>query len=790
MFRKSLINALSFFLLMLLIIPSRLSLTAQDIPTGTWRDHLPYKRSISVASTGEVVYCATANSLFKYDIKGQTTTTLSKANGLSDVGFSKLAWHPGTSTIIIAYANANLDLIRDGKIHNLSDIKRKNLPINKEINDITFFENDAWLATGFGIVVINLERLEIKDLYLIGDQGGYVNVNDIKFFNDTVYAATNQGILRAAQGDFLADFSNWHLWNTLPYPDAHYNTLAFFNGVPYVNLYAGSGKHDTLYQFVNGQWNHLVGHGYEYLHQLDVFHGKLLMTKSDNVLVITHDLDTFRHIYNYTPGTSTNTYLQATEAVLDDKEFVWIADLRQGLVFIYDQWAYGFIAPNGPATSNAFQMAAVENDVWVASGAYSSTWSMTFRREGVFHYDGFNWKTITYQDNPALDTIFDFVCIAPDPVDLSKVYVGTWHKGIVVLKEGKVEKIYDHTNSTMGKLENTQLGIYEVAVGGITFDQQGNLWVSTAGVTRSLSVMRPNGVWSSFDISSPGLKMSDMVSGKIVIDRIGQKWVLLGRGNGIQVFNDNNTLDNIFDDLSTNVNNIAGQGGLPSMLVTDLAIDLDGRLWIGSDKGIAVIYSPENVFTGNFYDAQQILVNQDGFDQYLLENETVTAIAVDGGNRKWIGTESSGVFLLSADGTKELARFHEGNSPLLSNGIRSIAINHRNGEVFFGTDYGIISYRADATKAEPVHGDVKVFPNPVHPGFAGPITINGLVRDADVKITTVSGDVVFSTRSQGGTAVWDGNDLSGKKVGSGVYLVFSSDQDGIETAVAKILFIR
>ncbi len=767
------------------------SLEAQNIPTGTWREHLPYSQGISVASTGRYVYCATPNSLFQYEINTQTITTLSKINGLSDVGFSKLAWHEPTQTLIITYTNANIDLIRNGKIHNLSDIKRTNLPINKTVNNITFKGNDVWLSTGFGVVVINLDRIEFKDTYLIGDQGAYINVNDIKFFNDTVFAATNEGIYRAALNDFLPDFANWQKWTDIPYHEHRYNTLDFFNGVPYINLYGGNGNHDTLYRWENGQWEHFVGvHGYEFVHQIDVFDNRLLITKSDNILVLNQGLDTFRHIFNYTLGSESYPYMQSMEAVLDNRDFVWIADRLQGLVFIYDQWAYAFITPNGPSRISAFHMEAAHGNVWVASGAYSSTWSMVFRREGIFQFDGFRWNNITHHRYEMLDTLFDIVCIAADPMDPSLVYAGTWHKGIIQLKDGVPVNIFDQHNSSLSVLENPSLGVYEVGIGGITFDPQGNMWVTNAGVTQSLSVRKRNGTWRSFDISSPGVVMSDRVSGKIVIDRIGQKWVLLGRGNGIQVFNDNNTIDNPHDDQTTNITNVVGRGGLPSMNVTELAVDLDGRIWIGSDQGIAVIYSPENVFTGNYYDAQQILINQDGFDQYLLENETVTAIAVDGGNRKWIGTESSGVFLLSADGTVEIKRFHEGNSPLLSNGIRSIAINQQSGEVFFGTDRGIISYRSDATAAEMQHTDVKIFPNPVRPEYTGAITINGLVRDADVKIATVGGNVVFSTRSQGGTAVWDGKDHSGRKVPTGVYLVFSSNADGVETAVGKILFIH
>jgi hypothetical protein len=779
----------AFIIIVLMFILTG-SIAGQDIPVGFWREHLPYNKGISVASADRTVYCVTQYSMFSYDKGDFSVAPMSKNTGISDVGFSKTAWHKPTGTLMIAYSNANIDLIRNGKVTNLSDIKRQNLPINKSINNITFKENEAWLSCGFGIVVINLEKQEFKETYLVGDDGAYIGINDVKFFEDTVYAATNNGILRAALSDYLPDYKNWKSWSSIPYPDGKYNTMAFFNGIPWINLSIGGIKGDTLFYREGGQWKHYTRFGYEICYQLDVFGDRLLMTKSDNVVVLEKNLDVYRHIFDYTLGFESAKEVVPTEAVIDDQGYVWISDFFQGLVYIYDQWAYKIIKPNGPATIHGFHMVSEDNKLWVATGAYSSTWSMTFRSDGLLGYDGITWSTINRDNEPAMDTIYDLVCVAIDPSNSKRVFAGSWDKGLIYLEDGKVKKVYDQTNSTLSILENSALGVYKVAIGGLAFDQSGNLWMTNTGVSKSLSVLRANGSWYAFDISSPDMKMSEKAQGKVVIDRIGQKWVLIGRGHGLQVFSDNNTITNTADDKTANISNFVGKGALPSTLVTDIAIDLEGRLWIGSDKGIAIIYTPENVFSGYSYDAQQILVNQDGYDQYLLENETVTAIAVDGGNRKWIGTEKSGVFLLSPDGTREIARFHEGNSPLLSNGIRSIAINNITGEVFFATDKGIISFRSDATRGAEFHSDVRVFPNPVAPEYAGLIAITGLVRDADVKITTVSGDVVYSVRANGGEAVWNGKDLSGRKVASGVYLVFSSDKDGIERAVTKILFIK
>jgi ligand-binding sensor domain-containing protein len=766
------------------------NLPAQPIPVGSWRVHLPYSRAISVAASRDEVYCMTANSLFRYNKRDFSTVPLSKNTGLSDAGYSVVAYHQPTKTFIVAYNNANLDLIRDNEVYNMPDIKRQLLPIDKTIHKITFRGDDAWLSCGFGIVVLNMKKREFRQTCQIGPGGSYIDIFDIKFFKDSVYAATKTGIYRASMSDYLPDFNNWKKWMDVPYPDTACNTLDFFNGMPFIHFMSETGLKDTIFYRENDIWKVFQSDQKRDCFQLDVIGDKFLMAMEDYFEVIDDQMKEYRIIYDYGLGQPIQMPVYPSFGTMDDEGFLWIADKNVGLAFIYDQWSYGLICPNGPRNIFSFQMDASSDQIWVATGAYSSTWTMAFQREGLYHYNGTEWKTTDYHNDPILDTVFDFVCVAIDPSDPSKVFAGSWGQGLVLLKDGKTSKIYDETNSTLQSVANSASPYFRVPVGGLTFDSKGNLWISNPYTAKSLSLFKKDGSWYAYDISSADNSMEDKASGKIVIDRIGQKWVLVGRGNGIQVFSDNDTYAITADDNSANISGTPGKGALPSNLVTDMALDLDGRLWIGTDKGLVVIYSPENVFSGYSYDAQRILVNQDGYNQYLLENETVTAIAVDGANRKWIGTEKSGVFLLSADCTREIARFNEDNSPLLSNGIRSIAIDGRSGEVFFGTDKGIISYRSDAMIAGETATEVTVFPNPVQPGYSGLITITGLVRDSDVKIRNMGGDVVFSTLSNGGEAVWNGKDLSGKTVATGVYMIFASEANGVEKAVGKIVFIR
>jgi ligand-binding sensor domain-containing protein len=258
------------------------------------------------------------------------------------------------------------------------------------------------------------------------------------------------------------------------------------------------------------------------------------------------------------------------------------------------------------------------------------------------------------------------------------------------------------------------------------------------------------------------------------------------QSNNVIVFNERNASGNQVKILNGN----GGSGNIPGSNIFSIAEDKEGEVWLGTDEGIAVFYNPSDLFTNSPSDAERILVNFDGYVQYLLETETVTAIAVDGANRKWMGTDRAGVFLLSADGTEQIYHFTEDNSPLFSNQITSIAINPLTGEVYIGTAKGLIAYKGSATEGVTEMNDIYAFPNPVPSNYSGTIGIRGLVSNANVKITDIGGTLIYETTAAGGQATWDGKNFSGRKAKSGVYLVFVTNEDGSNTMVTKIMIIE
>ena len=518
------------------------------------------------------------------------------------------------------------------------------------------------------------------------------------------------------------------------------------------------------------------------MQSLESTEDRLLVAAGGSVAEYDENLVRLRLAYDYGDG----TFGRPSHATVDDDGVMWIADQLSGLVRHTQSLSFNKIGVNGPRGISNFGISVWDGRCYVASGAISSIWNNRFNSDGLYSFKNNNWTNISAYKFAETTELRDYIRVLVDPFDSKRVYASTWGGGLVEYYDDQFVALYDTTNSS---LQTSAVNSSVIRISGMAIDRNtGTLWISGSGSPDLLFAKTQAGDWHSFKINGVG----NIILSDIAIDNSGQKWVVAPRGVGMIVFNDNGTLENLNDDQSKKITQSLEGGNLASTNVFCVASDFDGEIWVGTDNGISVFYSPESAFTGENFDSQQILVEQDGYVQYLLEGERVSAIAVDGANQKWIGTGSAGVFLMSADGTEQVHHFTEENSPLFSDQITSLGIDHLSGEVFIGTDKGIISYKSTATWGtnEFVSDDVYAYPNPVEPDYEGTIAIKGLVRDADVKITDAAGKVVFATTAEGGQAIWNGNNFSGSRAKTGVYLVFASNDDGKETFVTKILFIN
>ena len=770
---------LNLLALIIMMASSPASFAQDGVGIGNWRTHLPYQKVIDVEPVGNKIYAATPFELFYYDTQDNSINILNKINGLSDIGISTIAYNESQRKLFVAYTNANVDLVyNDGTIKNMSDIKDKNFVGSKNINSV-FFDGDlAYVACGFGIVVFDLKKEEVKDTYYIGNQGDAVNVTDVAFYNGRIYACTDDGVYYAAQNaPNLANYAAWHFDASLIHPHLAYNEMEVFKGKLFLN-HDGGFQADTLFVNDGTRWDYFNKEDATQKFEMRAYNDQFIITTRYNVRVLDQNLNELHNLYS--PGGS----IEPLSTARDNSGNYWIGDTRRGLVRTSDGWNNMDVKPNGPASKNVFELKACGDQVWIATGGHAANWGKRYMAEGVARFDG-SWTIFNNATLSDLNGISDYVCIATNPNDPSVTYVGTWGSGVLKFKDNALVDIYNTENST---LQTWAQDPSLINISGLAFDSKGNLWVANTGAGNLLSVMEPNGNWHSFNL---GGSLSSIDIGTLLVDHNDYKWITRRNGEVI-VFNDNGTLDNPADDQTINLNTASGNGKLAGF-VNCLTVDSKGAVWAGTDKGPCLFSDTKKIFSGSDFDATQVRVpRNDGTDQYdylFAESNVLSMAAMEGANLIWFGLES-GVYLMSFDGSpKEIHFFNTANSPLLDNAVSTMAID-KSGEVFFGTASGVISYRGEYATPEPIVSDVVAYPNPVRMGYHGYVGIKGLVANSLVRITTVDGAFVTQLISEGGQAVWDCTNINGEKVEPGVYLIFVSTKQGTDKFATKILLMN
>ena len=658
------------------------SLRAQEV--GTWKAYMSYHEPTWVEKGGDRIYVLASNDLYAYNEKDQSIHTFDKINGLTDTGISHIGWNNSAARLVVIYESGYIDLV-DGKdnVVSISDYYNHSMTADKTINSIYNYGKLCYLATGFGIVCLNVAQEEIANTYNLGFSVDYCHID-----GGYIYAESKRnGKYRALLTDNLLDKGNWKRMgsytarNANPDPELMEKAKTLSPGGPKYN-------HFGFMRFANGKL-YTVGGGYG------------------------------------------------------------LAELRR------------------PATLQVL--------------------------------DGDEWQV--YEDDIAAKTnhqYIDLMCVDVDPNNPSRVFAGG-RTGLYEFNNGNFVQEYniDNTNGCLQAAGTVAADNKDyVIVSGLKFDTSGDLWVFN-GISKgsSLSQFTKDGKWVSHH--NKAFMDDDNTSlnngGCLTFDTSGNLWVANNHYNtpALVVFQPSTQGINRYTRFVNEDNaEVNGGGG-----VRCTAEDKDGNIWAGLNGG-PVYLRPSDLST----DPNSVLFQQykvprnDGSNlaDYLLTNIDITCMAVDGGNRKWFGTGGNGVYLISADLNTQVHHFLSSNSGLVSDNIESLAINPTTGEVYIGTDKGLCSYLSDAS--EPVQTMDKettyAYPNPVRPDYRGIITITGLSYNADVKIVTSSGTLVAEGTSQGGMFTWDGNNLKGKRVASGIYMVEAATEDGSSGVVCKIAVIN
>jgi hypothetical protein len=755
--------------------------SAQQRVLGTWETFLPYSIATQVAQSSDRIYCATPYALFYVEKSDGSMNTLTKSTGLSDADVRHIAYNDAMKTLVITYSNSNIDLLVNGTdIYNIPDIKNAIVSGSKNINDVQMIGNNAYLATDLGISVLDLSKQEISSNYIIGKTGLSVRVNSIASDGISIFAATAEGVKSASLSSTnLQNYAVWGTYDTLGLPAGVESSLvgqigSHFYAVVMDTLYSDSNayfakiKYDTTWSYKGfsntGGYLYGVQWGGSYF-------GRVLQIEA-----------------NGTINTINLPKSPRPHQIVSDGNTNWVADEWNSLCK-YDSFNFTQqINPSGPPDNGVFRMAVSDKVLYMAAGGTDNEYLVyNYDGSGPIIYDHTNWVNYPLSYYGQLSNCYDLVDIAVDKVH-QKAYWASLHGGLVELDltNNNLTK-YDQTNSILGacKCDGSL-----TKISALCLDAAGNLWMSNSGSAnnQTLVVKTVDSGWAQFTVPNDIYTVR-----KMMVDANGYVWMGGRTGNGnMIVYNPGQSILSSSDDQFLNLTAGTGSGNLPNSDVWSIVSDKEGNVWIGTDVGIGTFYCAGSLFSTPGQvgcDATWIKVDQGGYIGYLFSTEIVQALAVDGADRKWVGT-TNGVWLISADGTQQLLHFNTDNSPLPSNSITDIEVDEQTGEVWIGTADGLVSYQGDAILGGSTKGTALVYPNPVKSGYTGPIAIKGLVDNAYVKITDASGILVYQGRANGGQMIWNGEGYSGNKVSTGIYMVYADEDNGSQHNVAKIIFIK
>lgn len=768
-----------FLTIIVILFSINFSQAQPDIGIGQWKSHLPYQSGKYVTQSAEDIIYATNWGIVYINKNDNSTRTLDKLDGLSGVGIERIKHNQANDILLVAYSNSTIDFVKPNEIITLSDIQRfNNISGDKRIYDI-FIDTDstALLATGYGMSKINFNQ----DIFVFSTFTG-VPMTSVVVKDEMIYATTEEGIYRASNQPNvnLQDFGVWEfLDSNNGFPDVYDSSvIANFSDKIYMSIdtamYSFDGANlQQLFvpedgykiEFVTTEGNHMV---VGLSCQNGACDGKLLFFNSD---------ESFSEIEK-------SCVDRPVHAIEDESGFVWVADnfLRFRSYEIDSKICNPGFTLNSPFDIKNYDLEVNNGQLWVTAGGIDIRNYFQFYFEGLYTLKDGNWQYFNRLNRGDLSGTLDFLRVAFHP-EKDIMYASTYYDGLVKY-ENDIFEIFVDTNSTLGN--STVTDVERTKVTGIAFDQNNNLWIANPGTSKPISVLTDDGEMKNFSVNS---NIQGLFS--LTVDDNNFKWFTVSEGTaGILVF-DEGDLEVTGDERYRQIT--SASSALSTNNVSCITKDLDGAMWVGTGDGIIIFECGSNVFDTEQCQGTRKIVEQDGIPAYLLVGEDVKAIAVDGANRKWVGT-TTGVFVISSDGEELIAKFNTENSPLFDNVITDIAIDPECGEVFIGTSEGIVSYRGEATEGGITHkANALVFPNPVRPEYQGPIAIKGLARDSDVKITDVNGQLVYETVALGGQAIWDGRDYTGRKAATGVYLVLGTTTksfDEPQTVVAKILFMN
>jgi hypothetical protein len=758
-------------------------LSAQ-IPTGQWRLHVSPSDPIEVVSGNNLVYIAFPSGIVEYDEKAEEYTIWNNVNSLSDNRISSLFFDQTFKTLWVGYKNGNIDKIKNNRVTNIPAVKISQTQGVKEITNFMSHSNFIYVSFGLGILKLNPQKNEVVETYYPNNSVSPILSSVI--LGDTIYALTSKFLYKAnLNNPALADPTNWIVETKVPeIGENTFHDMVIVDGKLCISIKTPQYAEDIVFYITSTGIEYIVSDNYSMeINKLQSFQNKLFVNHETGLYVFENNFEELTPYFYYVFSTN-----MRSKGVAFLGETMYFADKTFGLVQYKNSFDNKKIEIIGPAKNMFYSLAESKGKIAVTSGSIAAA-GFTYRNEGAYTFEDEIWQAFNKENQELWENagIWDVSCAAIHPTEPSKVAFGSYsYTPLSITQNGtSISQLFTDSNSPISQ---TSLGNGFSCISDLKYDEDGNLWLLNCYSNEVIKMLDKDGNWNTYDCG--GLTKSKF-TGKLAIDFNGNKWFHVN-GVGLVGLNTNNTHSVTSDDKVVVLNGGENTGALPSLNVTAIAVDFNNRIWIGTEEGFAILYNSAGAFDASpgQYNAQRIKLEFEGNVEYMLGSTHITDIEVDGGNRKWVATANTGLFLLSADGLTIEQRLTKENSPLISNNILDIQLNHKTGELFIITDIGLISYRTDATYEDPTYSNVKVFPNPAKPSDPGLITIQGIKYDSDVRITDAAGNLVYKTRSNGGTAVWNGNDVNGNRVETGVYLIWTASNETSGRKIGKVLVIK
>ncbi len=740
-----------FFYCLFLLLSVRVS---AEFRLENWKNHTSYLQATAVSVDSKSrIWAGSTGGIFVYDMKADKYSEYNTLNGLLGIDISAVTCDKSTQNVYIGTSSGILTICsEDIEWEHFLDIKESKFP-NSKINRFLKYGNSLYIAGGFGLAVFDLEKKVFKESILrIGEFDRLSNVNDLFIDNDTIWVATSQGVAKANINSAISNPNSWTTYSTINgLDDKEIFAITRFKNEIYV------GTKNSLFKYAldtfllvqkTSEWDEI--------RKLDEYKGELLIT-SKNYIKTLYD----KTIYLSHSNTIDGSYVE------QELDTFLLANFREQGVYLYKDTLEKQLMPNSPYSNIFGNMSIAPNgDLWVAT-------SNSPRGRGFMRYDGEHWSNFNLSSFPEIKSN-DYYRIFAD--NDNKTYASNWGAGFLKITLSSDTLIFENFSNNNSPLTSIPESPTYVIAGDITKDRRGNLWIVNYGGISSGPVL----IAYSNDTFYPftnGISATDRFYLMMSVDYSNTKWLGSNQSSGLLFFNEMQTLENTSDDVWGQLT--SSNSGLPSNVIKCIKVDKSGYVWIGTENGLAVVYTPSSILSNKTAIVRQ---NQ------LLGSIQINDILIDALDNKWIAT-NEGVWVLNSDCSEVIYYINKNTSPILDNNVISLASDFETGKVFLGTNSGL--FEVSSISVEPLSDfDIKCYPQPYDPLFDGDLTIDGLSSEAKIRIMTISGDFVKEISTFSRKAIWDGRDYQGNYVSSGVYIISASSTNAGKSGLAKFAIIR